>query len=138
MKLDGELWAMRRACRMKLPPREAMVLAAGKAADFQPVFFAGVFVDVDRAAVEPIATAPFGAGNPEFRAGCDIEIVGFEGAAVEGLKGAALVIDGFAGLGELDAADAAGADEADEAGGFIFDVHNAGRHGPMTRGGVGV
>ena len=65
-----------------------LVLVLRHAADFNPVFLAQVFVDFDDASIEAIAAAFFAAGDPKLRPGLNVEIIRFEAAAGECLKGA--------------------------------------------------
>src|SRR5687768_6125327 len=89
--------------------------------NLQPVFFAGVLVDVDFAGVEAVAAVLLAAGDPVPLAGGDVVVIGlviaFERAEL--LLG---VVEGVAGFGVGHAADARGAGEAVA---FVFDVHDA-------------
>jgi len=107
---------------------DALVFVFWLAADFVPVFFTDIVVDLDGAAPCPMAiwAVLFAAGDPVLVAGFDIAVVAADTGSFERFEACLVVVHGAARFGEADATNAGGARVATVA--FEFYVHDPRLH----------
>jgi hypothetical protein len=117
-------------CNMKSPARRTILQPSGpglerSAADQTVVFVEGVCIDFDRTAFGPVAilSVLLDARYPELLAGFGVDMVAADPTTANSFKLAASVVDGSAGLGELNAPNPSSPISSLE-----FDVHNSLAH----------